>query len=92
MQIIYDPIFESNLFTIIDHIAKDKPMASINFAEDLEKMIFNIPNYPFKHRQSIYFDNENIRDMIFKGHTIVYKINIQKDMIYILDIFNQNKP
>jgi len=91
MKIIYDPIFEFNLFKIIDHIAEDKPMASVNFAEELEKMIFNLPNYPFKNRQSIYFNDENIRDMIFKGHTIVYRINISKDIIYVLDIFNRNK-
>ena len=91
MEIIYKHIFEVNLFKIIDYIAKDKPMASVNFAEELEKAIFNLPNYPFKNRQSIYFDDENIRDMIFKGYTIVYKIDIYKKTIYILDIFNQNK-
>lgn len=91
MKIIYDPIFEVNLFKIIDNIAEDKPIASVNFAEELEKMIFNLPNYPYKNRQSIYFNDENIRDMIFKGHTIVYKINLQKNNIYVVDIFNQNK-
>ncbi len=91
MKIIYDPVFESNLFKIIDHIAEDKPMASVDFVEKLEKAIFNLSNYPFKNRQSIYFNNENIRDMIFKGYTIVYKINISKNIIYVLNIFNRNK-
>ena len=91
MKIIYNALFEINLFKIIDSIAEDKPMASINFAEALEKMIFNLPHYPFKNRQSIYFDDKNIRDMIFKGHTIVYKINLQKNTIYVLNIFNRNK-
>jgi hypothetical protein len=30
---------------------------------------------PYKYRKSIYFDNEDIRDMIFKGYITVYKIN-----------------
>ena len=91
MKIVYDLIFEVNLFKIINNIAKDKPMASVSFAEELEKKIFNLHDYPFKNRQSIYFDDENIRDMIFKGYTIVYKINLKQNNIYIVDIFNTNK-
>ena len=91
MQIIYRPTFEFNLLRIIDFIVTDKPKASVNFANELEKLIFNLPNFPYKNRQSIYFNDENIRDMVFKGYTIVYKINIQKNLIEILDIFNQNK-
>jgi len=34
---------------------------------------------------------KNIRDMIYKGYTITYEINIQNETIEILDIFNQNK-
>jgi plasmid stabilization system protein ParE len=91
MQIVYRQTFEFNLLHIIDFIATDKPIASVNFANELEKLIFNLPNFPYKNRQSIYFNDENIRDMVFKGYTIVYKINIQKNLIEILDIFNQNK-
>ena len=91
MNIIYSPVFEINLFKIIDKIAEDKPIASINFAEELEKKIFDLPNFPFKNRQSIYFEDENIRDMIFKGYTVVYKINLQQNNIYVMDIFNKNK-
>jgi hypothetical protein len=37
------------------------------------------------YRKSNYHDNENIRDLIFKGYTVIYEI--QEDTIYILDIF-----
>jgi hypothetical protein len=30
--------------------------------------------------------------MTYKGYTIVYKVNFQKNIIEILRIFNQNKP
>ena len=91
MRIIYDPVFETHLFKIIDYIAADKPIAAHQFAESLKKSIENLPHYPFKYRKSIYFDDENIRDMIFKGYTIVYKIYPQENSIYVLDIFNRNK-
>ena len=55
-------------------------------------LIEKIPNFPFKYRKSIYFDNENIRDMTFKGYTIIYRINVKKDLIEVIRIFNKNNP
>jgi plasmid stabilization system protein ParE len=91
MQIKLDEEFENNFETIFKHISKDKILASKNFKRELFQQIKNIPNFPYKYRKSIYFDDENIRDMIFKGYTIVYKVDTQKNTINIADIFNQNK-
>lgn len=46
---------------------------------------------PYKFRQSNSFEDENIRDFIFKGYIIPYKINTQKDKIIILGIYKENK-
>ena len=91
MRIKRDKKYTSNLFVILRYIAKDRVSASRNFKNELDKKINNLTNFPYKNRPSIYFDNEDIRDMIFKGHTITYEINIQDDTLEILDIFNQNK-
>ncbi len=92
MTIIYNPIFDKEVIDIINYIALDKPTASINFTLELEKLILNIPNFPFKYKSSIYFDDNNIRDMTYKGYTIIYEVNLNKNTIEILKIFNQNKP
>lgn len=92
MQISYKKTFENQLLQIVNYIAKDKIGASINFANELEELIFLIPDNPFKYKPSIYFKNENIRDMIYKGYTINYKVNFEKDLIEVLRIFNRNKP
>ncbi len=92
MQIKRSRKYLAKLFSILDHIAKDKVTASQKFKNDLDKKIEDITHFPYKNRQSIYFDNENIRDMIFKGYTIVYEINSDEKIIEILDIFNKNKP
>jgi len=42
---------------------------------------------PYKYRKSYYYDDENIRDFIFKGYTIPYLIDKQKDLLVVLDIF-----
>ncbi|MFT7860441.1 MAG: type II toxin-antitoxin system RelE/ParE family toxin [Sulfurimonas sp.] len=92
MQIIYKKTFEKQLLHIVNYIAQDKVNASIKFANELEKLIFLIPDNPLKYRSSIYFQNENVRDMTYKGYTIVYKVNFQKNTIEVLRIFNKNKP
>ena len=92
MQISYKKTFENQLLHIVNYIAKDKLGASINFANELEELIFSIPDNPFKYKPSVYFKNENIRDMTYKGYTINYKVNFEKDLIEVLRIFNRNKP
>ena len=92
MQIEFDKKFEANLKIILEYIAKDKLSASKKFKHDLFSQIKNLPNFPYKHRKSFYFNDKNIRDMIFNGYTIVYEIDSEKDSIIILNIFNKNKP
>ena len=91
MKIIESDEYKIRLREVINFIKKDKKSAAINFVKELRKNIRNLKNHPFKFRKSIYFDDENIRDMIYKGYTITYEINIQNETIEILDIFNQNK-
>jgi len=75
MKIIYNPIFENELLHIVNHIAEDKPNASIKFALEL-KSILNIPLFPFKYKPSTYFEDKNVRDMTYKKYTIVYEVNL----------------
>ena len=91
MQVELDDKFKRNFQIILEYIAKDKITASKIFKKELFKHIRNIPNFPYKYRKSIYFEDKNIRDIIFKGYTIVYEVDINQDLIIVLDIFNQNK-
>ncbi len=84
--------FNDNLFSIIKYIAKNSPENAKNFKNKLDKKIKNIPNMPFKARKSFYFEDENVRDLIFKGYTIPYYIDINKNLIILIDIFKwQNR-
>jgi len=92
MQISKLRRYKNQLTIILKYIAKDKISASEKFYNDLNVLINSISNFPFKYRKSIYFNNENIRDMTFKGYTIIYRINNKKDLIEVIRIFNKNKP
>jgi plasmid stabilization system protein ParE len=85
MQIIFKDRFSSSLDMILDFIAQDSLDRAIRFNQQLNRHINTIPDMPYKYRKSFYHNNDNIRDMIFKGYTIPYMIN--EDNIAILDIF-----
>jgi len=92
MKIIRSRKFQINFFIILQYIAKDKISASKKFQKELDQLIKEIPNFPYKYRESIYFDDKNIRDLIYKKYTINYEVNFEKNTIEIINIFNQNKP
>ena len=92
MQINRLKRYKNNLFQILYYIAQDKFSASENFKNELDELINNLPTFPYKFKKSEYFDNDNIRDMVYKGYTIIYKVDLKKNTIDIIRIFNKNKP
>lgn len=84
--------YQKEILAILKYIANDKITASRKFNKDLNEQIAKIPDFPYKYRKSIYFNDENVRDMIFKKYTIIYEIDLNKNTIFIFSIFNQNKP
>jgi hypothetical protein len=47
----------------------------------------------YAYRQSIFFDRADIRDLIFKGYVIVFKINEDKQIIEVFGFSKwQDKP
>ena len=92
MKINRSARYIKELFKTLEYIAKDKISASEKFNIELDELINNLPSFPYKYRKSIYFNDKNIRDMIFKGYTIVYRIKPIKKEIEIVRIFNKNKP
>jgi len=88
MKISITEDFKSKLADQAEFIARDKPGAARKFKNELLKRIKEIPKMPKKHRKSIFFENENIRDLIYKGYTIVYRI---KEEERIIEVFGLTK-
>ena len=78
-------LYLKQLQNIIRFISQDKPIAALNFEKELNKKLKQILSNPKIHRKSHYFDDENYRDLIYKGYTIIYKI--ENNTVKILDIF-----
>ncbi len=89
MIIEYDEKFALKINEIWHFIALDSQNRADLFKNELRQHIESIPNFPYKFRKSKWFDDENIRDLIFKGYTIPYYV--QRNKIVILDIFKWDK-
>lgn len=90
MQIIRDEFYLSKLDEIIDYMAQSSVSSTIRFLNKLDAKIDNLPNMPLKFRQSVYYTDKKIRDLIFKGYTIPYLVDEEKELIVILDIFKSS--
>jgi len=90
MIIIYKDTFVSRLERQIRYIANDNPRLAQKFKKDLLKKIKTIPSNPLAFRKSIYFDNDSIRDLIFKGYTIVFRINNNQIEVFGFVKFQEN--
>ncbi|HIP27797.1 MAG TPA: type II toxin-antitoxin system RelE/ParE family toxin [Sulfurovum sp.] len=83
--------FDDELQTISLFIALDNPSRALKFLDDITSKIEDIPHNPFSHRSRKSSKDKYTRELIFKGYTVPYYIDIEKDKIIILGIFNQNE-
>ena len=83
MRLKISKSFRDKLNDQVTFIAKDKPSAARKFKSEIIKRIKEIPKMPFKNRKSIFYDREDIRDLIYKGYIIVYKINDREKTIEV---------
>jgi plasmid stabilization system protein ParE len=67
----------------IRYISKDKPQAAKKFKIDLILNIKKDLKHPFNFKKSRYYNDENIRDYVFKRYTSVYYIDEEQNCISV---------
>jgi len=87
MKLLFSLEFEKSITDILNYIEKDNKKASYDFENELFKKLEDLSIFPYKFRKSIYYNDEDVRDFIFKGYTIPYLIDKKREVIVILDIF-----
>ena len=76
MKVIFTKRFIHKLSKQTEYIAKDKPIAAEKFEEDILTKSLSIPQFPvFSFRKSTFFADENIREFIFKGYRIIFRVS-----------------
>ena len=72
--------FRKLLTAQVRYIYKDKPRAALKFRKDLLKNIKKDLRNPFHFNKSRYFENEYMRDYVFKGYVSVYEIDVENEL------------
>ena len=80
--------FKDKLNEQIAYIAQDKPEAARKFKSEVMLRIRSIPQMPYANRKSIFFDRDDIRDLVVRGYVVVYKVNPEQGTI---DVFGFTK-
>lgn len=88
----HSPLFEEKLDILLEIIIADKPQSALSFLNELEKKCEAICDNPMLYRASYYAEDETIRDLVFKGYTIPYKIDLDDKCIILLSIFKGENP
>ena len=93
MKIVLKDTFLQRLSRQVNYIAQDSSQRARKFKNDLFKEIRKIPERPYSNRKSIFFDDRQIRDLIFKGYIIVYRIKETTNQIEIFGFTKyQDRP
>lgn len=87
MKIEVTEQFKNKLKRQILYIASDKPLAAKKLNRLIFKKIKEISNYPKINRKSIFFEDENIRDLVIKGYLIVYEILLDENKIVVFGFY-----
>jgi plasmid stabilization system protein ParE len=66
--------FSEKLDQQVEYIAQDKPEAARKFRKDVIAKIRGLKQNPFKCRRSLFANHDDVRDLVFKGYTITFRV------------------
>ncbi|MBU0631249.1 hypothetical protein KKA17_01255 [bacterium] len=88
MNIVNSDLYEEQLKSILSSYFGDDMKAAKDFKLYLDTIIINIPTKVKKYKQSVYFDDENIKDIENQGFTIPFLIDDINNTYVILGIIS----
>ena len=86
MNIIYSELYEKQLKEILDFILKEDFQAAKSFKLYLDTLILNMPTKVKKYKSSLFFDDENIKDLECQGYIIPFLVDEKNDVFVVLGI------
>ncbi len=90
MNILCSELFQQQLKEILSSFAKEDIKTAQSFKMYLDTILFNMPTKAKKYKSSIYFDDENIKDIQHQGYTIIFLIQEESETYVILAIIKDS--
>lgn len=86
MKILCTSVFQEQLKAILENFSQEDYEATKKYKIYLDTVILNMPTKVQKFKKSVYFDNENIKDIEHQGFVIPFYIEEESDTYLILGI------
>lgn len=83
--------FIAKLRFVVERIADDKKSAAHAFRREILRECTSLSDFPYRCRRSIHYNDDNIRDLIFKGWTVIYKIADDEIIVFALTKYEDYK-
>ena len=90
MKILCTETYEEELKDILTSLAKGDLEEAKKFKTYLDTIIINIPTKANKYKKSVYFYDDNVKDIEYEGYTIVFYYDDLQDNYLILSILKSN--
>lgn len=86
MKILCSELYENQLQDILRELAAIDFDSTKKFKTYLDTIIINIPTKASKYKKSIYYDDENVKDVEYEDYTVIFHMDIDKKNYLILSI------
>ena len=86
MNIICSELYEKQLKEILEPLSREDFKATKSFKLYLDTLILNMPTKVKKYKKSLFFDNENIKDLECQGYTIPFMLDKENGTFVVLGI------
>lgn len=91
MKVEFLPSFIAKLQFVLERIAEDKKNAAHTFRRDILRECQSLSEFPYRCRRSIHYHDDMIRDLVFKGWTVIYKITDEGIKVFALTKYEEYK-
>jgi len=89
MKIFSSELYENQLKEILQELLKIDFDSTQKFKLYLDTIIINIPTKASKYKKSIYYDDENVKDIEYEDYTVTFHIDTNKENYLILSIYKK---
>jgi len=91
MKIFISSSAKLDLSEIVKYIADDDPKAANKWFKTIKDNMKNLSSFPYLGRIVPEYSDDSIREIVKGQYRIVYKINNDKESIYIIAIHHSKR-
>ncbi|MEM7620474.1 MAG: type II toxin-antitoxin system RelE/ParE family toxin [Pseudomonadota bacterium] len=89
-RVVFRKSVRADLKSIGDYIARDNPSRAISFVRELKEACQTLEHFPKRHPIEPSLE-ENTHKMPYKNYLVFYRIDDEKDTVYIQAVIEGHK-